>query len=85
MGSIGMDRDLRALGEDHDFFVVCFRRLRTFLQERCCCRECGAPSSLFANVCETCGTQDPIRLPLAWAIFAAGVCAAVLALRVWVL
>lgn len=76
-----MSTEITRFGKEPDFFVVCYRRVRMAWQGRCGCRECGSKCSFLSNVCETCGTQDPIRLPFAWAIFALGLCAAVLLVR----
>ena len=76
-----MATDITRYGKEPDFFLVCFRRMRTACQQLCRCRECRAQCSVFTTVCETCGTQDPVRLPLTWAVFAVSVCAAVLVIR----
>jgi hypothetical protein len=76
-----MATEITRFGKEPDFFVDCYRRVRMACQELCRCRECRARCSVFANVCETCGTQDPVRLPFAWAVFAVGVCTAVLLIR----
>jgi hypothetical protein len=76
-----MATDITRFGKEPDFFLVCFRRMRTACQQLCRCRECRAQCSVFTTVCETCGTQDPVRLPLTWAVFAVSVCAAVLVIR----
>lgn len=76
-----MAADITRFGKEPDFFLACYRRIRAAWQDRCCCRECGTHCSFFTNVCETCGTQDPIRLPLTWAYVAIAICAAVLLIR----
>jgi hypothetical protein len=78
-----MSTSARAHGENTDFFVDCCRRIRSAIREHCRCRECSDRCHVFATVCQTCGTQDPIRLPIAWALWAVGISAAVLALQVW--
>ncbi|MCU0959818.1 MAG: hypothetical protein MUF48_06905 [Pirellulaceae bacterium] len=78
-----MSTSARTHGEDTDFLVDCGRRIRAAVREHCRCRECGERCHVFATVCETCGTQDPIRLPITWALWAVGISAAVLALQVW--
>ena len=80
-----MSSNFHALDESPDFFVSCYRRVRSLVQDYGSCRQCGTHCSLLANVCDTCGTQDPIRLPMTWALLAVGTCGAVLVLWVWAL
>lgn len=76
-----MASDLSKFRNEQDFVLSCYQRVRAAWHERSRCRECGTRCSCFANVCETCGTQDPVRLPFTWALAAIGVCAAVILLR----
>lgn len=80
-----MTTGARAHEEHPDFLIDCGRRLRAAVREHCRCRECGERCRAFATVCDTCGTQDPIRLPITWMVWAVGVAAAVLALQAWVM
>ena len=68
--------------ESPDFIVACFHRVRSAIDGHCRCGECGSSCSMLNSVCETCGKQDPIRLPIAWAVFAIGLFAILLAIRV---
>ena len=80
-----MTRHVETFGESPDFLVACYHRVRSLLRDYGSCRQCGSHCSAFANVCNTCGTQDPIRLPITWALFAVTICGVVLAIRVWAL
>ncbi len=72
-------------GQSPDFLVTCYQRMRSLAHEQCRCRECGEYCSLTASLCETCGIQDPIRLPIAWGLVAVGICGAVFAIGMWIL
>ncbi len=69
---------------DRDFFVACYQRLHTAIREQCRCRGCGTYCSLTANLCDTCGTQDPVRLPISWGLALLGAGVAAIALGVWI-
>jgi hypothetical protein len=75
-----MTQHIHVHSENPDFFVGCYQRLRTVAHERCRCRECGDYCPLTASVCETCGTQDPVRLPISWGIAFLGICAVSMAI-----
>ncbi|MHB8971357.1 MAG: hypothetical protein ACYC3X_18650 [Pirellulaceae bacterium] len=77
-----MSQNFHAFDESPDFFVSCYHYVRSRLQDYGNCRQCGSHCALLANVCDTCGTQDPIRLPITWALLAVGLCGAVLV--IWV-
>lgn len=71
--------------EDADFFAACYQRICTAVHEQCRCRECGEHCNFMANLCETCGTQDPVRLPITWGLAVIGVGTLILAIGMWIL
>jgi len=70
-------------GESSDFLVNCFQRVRLVLSAMCRCRECGDQCSFTTSVCQTCGMQDPVQVPVSWGIAFLGVCTTILATGVW--
>ncbi len=54
------------LEENRDFLVTCIQKVRSIIQHRCRCRQCGEQCSWTDDICQVCGTQDPIRLPMKW-------------------
>ena len=78
-----MTQHAHAHGESSDFFVTCYQYIRSAAHEKCRCRECGDYCSLTASVCETCGTQDPVQVPIFWGIAFLGVCTTILGVGAW--
>jgi uncharacterized OB-fold protein len=37
------------------------------------CRECGSKCSPLSSICETCGSRDPVRLPVIWLGYAVAI------------
>ena len=80
-----MAQHVHAHSQEQDFLAVCYQRIRAAVHERCRCRECGEQCALTANLCETCGTQDPVRLPIAWGLAAIGAVGLICAIGLWIL
>ena len=80
-----MTQHVHVHSEEPDFLAACYQRIRAAVHEQCRCRECGDYCTLTATLCETCGTQDPVRLPISWAIAAVAVGTMVIAIGMWVL
>jgi hypothetical protein len=78
-----MSQHVHVHGQTPDFFVTVYQRMRSWVHEHCRCRECGEYCSFVASVCETCGTQDPVRLPISWGVVFFGICATILAIGAW--
>ena len=57
-----MAQHVHVHSEAPDFFAACYQRIRAAVHEQCRCRECGEHCTFTANLCETCGTQDPVPL-----------------------
>ncbi|MHB8864206.1 MAG: hypothetical protein ACYC6N_17520 [Pirellulaceae bacterium] len=79
-----MSSNFHAYRQSPDFLAACCQRVRSLLRNCGSCRQCKTRCGLFASVCDTCGAQDPIRLPIAWALAPVGMCGAVLALWMWI-
>jgi hypothetical protein len=64
---------------------MCYQYFRSAVHEKCRCRGCGDYCRLAASVCETCGTQDPVQVPISWGIAFLGICTTILATGAWMI
>ncbi len=79
-----MHQKTHAHDQDTDFVVQCIRRFRAVVDQQCRCRGCHTHCSMWSNICETCGTQDPVQLPWKWAVLVGITGVALLAIGAWV-
>lgn len=49
------------------------------------CRECGSKCSPLSSICETCGSRDPVRLPVIWLGYALAIVLIVAAYEGWLI
>jgi hypothetical protein len=76
------------MGDDtQDFVKSCWHNLvcqfRNHTKETLRCRACGNPSAWFSDMCENCGTQDPVVLPMKYLWTASVLAVILLLLAVW--
>ncbi len=79
-----MNQKTHAQDQDVDFFIQCLQLCRSAMDQLCRCRECRSHCSPLSSICETCGTQDPVRLPWKWTVLAGVTCVALLVIGVWI-
>jgi hypothetical protein len=76
------------MGDDTQDFVKCcweglHSRIRSHTQTLLKCRACGSQCTWFCDMCENCGTKDPVMLPLKYLWAAALLAVVFLLLALW--
>ena len=64
-----MTTKTQTVEEIRDFLITCFEKVRSEIDHRCRCQQCGERGSLTDDICHVCGAQDPIRLPMKWLVY----------------